>query len=184
MKIARYFLFPFSLFASSWFVAVGWTVQVHHTGGPLATQASSDATLEHGSSNQQCYVKPINKQHMSSELRHIASFGHEEVSISDSTTTKPKKEIRTITRTETVIYGGDGGQHNLILYDDPFNSRQHVQNTLKSVIGLSDDKAHAVMMTAHTSGQAVVGTWILELAEIFASKLSAAGLMVEVTPEK
>ena len=55
--------------------------------------------------------------------------------------------------------------HKVILVNDDYTPREFVVVVLKAVFGLGEDRAHAVMMTAHQRGACVVAVYAKDLAE-------------------
>ena len=45
----------------------------------------------------------------------------------------------------------------IVLRNDHYTTQQFVCSMLRDVFALSDDQAHAVMMSTHTAGRAVIG---------------------------
>ena len=77
---------------------------------------------------------------------------------------------------------GHGERYNVILYNDDYNSMDHVAITLMTVIGLSPEQAFNVMITAHTEGTAIAATTHKEHAEAYRDGLEAAGLTATIEP--
>lgn len=74
----------------------------------------------------------------------------------------------------------DKDKYMVILYNDPFNKRQYVSQTLMEVFSWSQQEAENTMMQAHTYGFAITGEWYKELAEDYCTKLVQKGLVAEV----
>jgi len=75
-----------------------------------------------------------------------------------------------------------GGKHQLLLFDDPVNTREYVSKILCTKVDLSETDAYSVMMTAHQNGLAVVGTYLLEQAESYCEAMKQNGLNAAVKP--
>jgi ATP-dependent Clp protease adapter protein ClpS len=67
----------------------------------------------------------------------------------------------------------------VVLFNDPFNKRQFVQQALMEVFNWDESRANGVMMQAHTNGMAVCGEFYKELAEGYAKQLQDKGLDAE-----
>ena len=76
------------------------------------------------------------------------------------------------------------GDHELLLFDDPINTREFVSRVLCTKCALDEDQAFDVMMQAHTTGMGVVGTYNFEVAESYCEILKGCGLTSEVRPVK
>ena len=66
------------------------------------------------------------------------------------------------------------------LYNDPMNKREFVARCLTEICSLSDGTAYQCMMQAHQFGIAVVGTYHLEMAEMYRDQLSEQGLLIDM----
>ena len=53
----------------------------------------------------------------------------------------------------------------VLLWDDPVNTTQYVAHALRKVLGLGPEKAHQLMMKAHTDGKAAVWSGEKSVAE-------------------
>ena len=79
--------------------------------------------------------------------------------------------------------------YKVILHNDDFTPRDFVVTVLKSVFRMSEERAYAVMMTAHQVGCCVVAVYTREVAETKAQDASDAGraagypLLFETEPE-
>jgi ATP-dependent Clp protease adaptor protein ClpS len=72
---------------------------------------------------------------------------------------------------------GLGGNWRVIVLNDNHNTFDHVAQTLASVLpGVSLDQGHRIADQIHNSGQAIVWSGALELAEHYWEQLSGAGL--------
>ena len=78
--------------------------------------------------------------------------------------------------------GGGKGKHELLLFDDPVNTREYVSRVLCTKVALSEGEAYACMMTAHQAGMAVVGVYQFEVAENYCTQMKEAGLVAAVKP--
>ncbi|CAE7239172.1 clpS [Symbiodinium microadriaticum] len=63
-----------------------------------------------------------------------------------------------------------------------FLERDFLARCLMIVCGLTESSAYQVMMTAHTEGMAVVGTYAFETAELYCAGLKAKGLSADIVP--
>lgn len=74
---------------------------------------------------------------------------------------------------------------NVVLHNDWSNSMPKVVVVLVRLIpGMTIKKATALMWQAHSQGQATVKRCHKELAELYAERLGAAGLMVSIQPSE
>ena len=70
---------------------------------------------------------------------------------------------------------------SVLLWNDDHNSMDHVVRSLvRSVQGLSVNKAVQIMLEAHNSGRAIVTTCPLELAELYRDRLESCGLTATI----
>ncbi len=65
--------------------------------------------------------------------------------------------------------------HKVILVNDDFTPREFVVKVLKAVFGMDEDRAYAVMMTAHQRGACVVAVFTKDVAETKADQGTDAG---------
>ncbi len=65
--------------------------------------------------------------------------------------------------------------HKVILVNDDFTPREFVVKVLKAVFGMDEDRAYAVMMTAHQRGTCVVAVFAKDVAETKADQGTDAG---------
>ncbi len=65
--------------------------------------------------------------------------------------------------------------HKVILVNDDFTPREFVVKVLKAVFGMDEDRAYAVMMTAHQRGTCVVAVFTKDVAETKADQGTDAG---------
>ena len=68
------------------------------------------------------------------------------------------------------------------LYNDPMNKREFVARCLAEVCGIDDGASYMIMMKAHQTGLAVIGNYHRELAELYKTKLSSEGLLIDMVP--
>ena len=74
-------------------------------------------------------------------------------------------------------------QYRLMLYNDPFNKKQRVQDLLIKAAGLNDTAAMSAMAAAHTTGQGLILSFTDEApANDLCLKLRAQDLLVDVLP--
>ena len=78
--------------------------------------------------------------------------------------------------------GGGKGKHELLLFDDPVNTREYVSRVLCTKVALSEGEAYDCMMTAHQAGMAVVGVYQFEVAENYCTQMKESGLVAAVKP--
>lgn len=69
---------------------------------------------------------------------------------------------------------------NVIVHDDPITLMNYVTMVLQRIFGYPRPKAHALMMTVHTAGRAVVWTGARETAEAYLVKLHGALLLATI----
>ncbi len=71
----------------------------------------------------------------------------------------------------------------VILHNDDVNSMDHVVTSLiKSVPGLTPERATEIMLEAHTHGQALVIVCPLEHAEMYRERLESCRLTATIEP--
>jgi len=63
-----------------------------------------------------------------------------------------------------------------------FMDREFTARCLMMICSLNESAAYQVMMTAHTEGLAVVGTYTFEAAEAYCDGLRAKGLSADIVP--
>jgi ATP-dependent Clp protease adapter protein ClpS len=68
------------------------------------------------------------------------------------------------------------------ILDDNLNIREYVAACLVKVTGLSEVTAYETMMQAHNNGVAVVGRYVLELAEMYHDELEKNGIACDLVP--
>jgi ATP-dependent Clp protease adaptor protein ClpS len=83
------------------------------------------------------------------------------------TTTKP--------RTKTKVQTERPKLHKVILVNDDYTPREFVVTILKSEFRMGEDRAYAVMMTAHRKGTCVVAVFTKDVAETKATRATDAG---------
>ena len=84
-----------------------------------------------------------------------------------ATKTKPRGKLRPKTERPRL--------HKVILVNDDFTPREFVVKVLKAVFGMDEDRAYAVMMTAHQRGACVVAVFTKDIAETKADQGTDAG---------
>ena len=71
--------------------------------------------------------------------------------------------------------------HQVVLHNDDHNTMDHVvRSLLRSVPGMSTERALVLMMEAHNTGRAVVLVCPLELAELVRDRLESCGLTATI----
>ena len=78
-------------------------------------------------------------------------------------TVQPETVVSTRTRRQP--------PYHVIILNDDHHSMQFVVEVLCKVVGCTVERAYEYMMTAHTSGRAVVWTGALEVAELKAEQI-------------
>jgi ATP-dependent Clp protease adaptor protein ClpS len=73
---------------------------------------------------------------------------------------------------------------NVFLWNDPVTIPQYVVWVLKDVLGLDNARATAAMITAHTTGKAVVFTGSKDQAESHCVRLHASGLQATIAKDE
>ena len=96
------------------------------------------------------------------------------------TRTQQKQNILIVVDDETKQNTDTDKGFNLLIFNDPVNTREYVANCLTSICELSDDKAYEVMMTAHKNGFAVVGQYKKETCDNYCERLQTAGILADV----
>lgn len=64
----------------------------------------------------------------------------------------------------------------VIVWDDPINLMSYVAFVFRKLFGMSEEKAHRLMMEVHTEGRAVVASGPKEKAEMDVFRLHEHGL--------
>jgi ATP-dependent Clp protease adaptor protein ClpS len=76
-------------------------------------------------------------------------------------------------------------RYRVLLHNDPFNSMEHVVQSLMEVVnGLTQPQAVDIMMEAHTNDVALVITCVQEHAEFYCEGLKAKGLTSSIEPDE
>lgn len=76
-------------------------------------------------------------------------------------------------------------RYKVLLHNDDFNSMEYVVETLmKTVAGMSQTQAIAIMQEAHETGVGLVITCALEHAEFYCETLQAHGLTSTIEPDE
>ena len=71
--------------------------------------------------------------------------------------------------------------YQVVLYNDDHNTMDHVVRSLvRSVPGMSTQRAYDLMQEAHITGRAVVLVCPLELAELVRDRLESCGLTATI----
>ena len=70
----------------------------------------------------------------------------------------------------------EGGDRNVIVWDDPINLMSYVTFVFRKVFGYSEEKAHQLMMEVHVEGRSVVSSGNREKAELDVFRLHEHGL--------
>lgn len=79
---------------------------------------------------------------------------------------------------------GHAGKWKVLLHNDNVNSMEHVMNALAEVFpGMDPQRAYDIMMEAHNTGVALVGTYVQEHAEFYAEQLCDRGLTSTIEAE-
>jgi ATP-dependent Clp protease adaptor protein ClpS len=74
--------------------------------------------------------------------------------------------------------------YRVLLHNDPFNSMEHVVQSLIEVVpSLSQPQAINIMMEAHNNGMALVVTCAFEPAEFYCESLVGKGLTSTIEPD-
>lgn len=76
-------------------------------------------------------------------------------------------------------------RYKVLLHNDDFNTRDYVVEALmKTVAGMSETSAIAIMMEAHNTGVGLVITCALEHAEFYCESLQSYGLTSTIEPDE
>jgi ATP-dependent Clp protease adaptor protein ClpS len=74
--------------------------------------------------------------------------------------------------------------YRVLLHNDPFNSMEHViQSIMEVVPSITQPQAVNIMMEAHNNGTALVVTCALEPAEFYCECLQSKGLTSTIEPD-
>jgi ATP-dependent Clp protease adaptor protein ClpS len=65
--------------------------------------------------------------------------------------------------------------HKVILINDDYTPREFVVSVLKAEFRMGEERAHAVMLTAHRRGACVVAVFARDVAETKATRATEAG---------
>jgi ATP-dependent Clp protease adaptor protein ClpS len=65
--------------------------------------------------------------------------------------------------------------HKVILVNDDFTPREFVVTVLKAEFRMGEERAYAVMLTAHRRGSCVVAVYTRDVAETKATRATEAG---------
>src|ERR1700730_7061061 len=91
----------------------------------------------------------------------------EQCPMSNNLTTKPRTKTRLKTERPRL--------HKVILVNDDYTPREFVVMVLKSEFRMNEDRAYAVMLTAHRRGVCVVAVYAQDIAETKATRATDAG---------
>jgi ATP-dependent Clp protease adaptor protein ClpS len=80
---------------------------------------------------------------------------------------KPRTKVKSKTKRPPL--------HKVILLNDDYTPREFVIAVLRAVFGMSEGKAHRVMLTAHSRGACVVAVYTKDVAETKATEGTEAG---------
>eukprot|EP00741_Cyanophora_paradoxa_P012293 tig00000169_g11879.t1 len=76
-------------------------------------------------------------------------------------------------------------KYRVLLFNDPFNKREHVvQSLLKVIDGLTTADAVEIMSKAHNEGFAVAAVVVQEVAELYVEGLRSCGLTATCEPDE
>jgi ATP-dependent Clp protease adaptor protein ClpS len=87
--------------------------------------------------------------------------------MAEKTLVKPKTRTATRTRRPPL--------YKVILLNDDFTPREFVVMVLKSVFRMGEEKAYAVMLTAHRRGACVIAVYTRDVAETKAKEATELG---------
>jgi len=87
--------------------------------------------------------------------------------MSNNLTTKPRTKTRLKTERPRL--------HKVILVNDDYTPREFVVMVLKSEFRMNEERAYAVMLTAHRRGVCVVAVYAQDIAETKATRATDAG---------
>ena len=87
--------------------------------------------------------------------------------MAEKTLVKPKTRTETRTRRPPL--------YKVILLNDDFTPREFVVMVLKSVFRMGEEKAYAVMLTAHRRGACVIAVYTRDVAETKAKEATELG---------
>jgi ATP-dependent Clp protease adaptor protein ClpS len=78
-------------------------------------------------------------------------------------------------RTKTKVKTEQPKLHKVILVNDDYTPREFVVMILKAEFRMNEDRAYAVMLTAHRKGVCVVAVFTKDVAETKATRATDAG---------
>ncbi|MCC6775510.1 MAG: ATP-dependent Clp protease adapter ClpS [Hyphomicrobiales bacterium] len=84
-----------------------------------------------------------------------------------NTVSKPRTKVKTKVERPRL--------HKVILVNDDFTPREFVVSVLKAEFRMNEERAHAVMLTAHRRGVCVVAVFTRDVAETKATRATEAG---------
>jgi ATP-dependent Clp protease adaptor protein ClpS len=84
-----------------------------------------------------------------------------------NTVSKPRTKVRLKTERPRL--------HKVILVNDDFTPREFVVSVLKAEFRMNEERAYAVMLTAHRRGVCVVAVFTRDVAETKATRATEAG---------
>jgi ATP-dependent Clp protease adaptor protein ClpS len=87
--------------------------------------------------------------------------------MANNLTTKPRTQTRLKTERPRL--------HKVILVNDDYTPREFVVTVLKSEFRMNEERAYAVMLTAHRRGSCVVAVYAQDIAETKATRATEAG---------
>jgi ATP-dependent Clp protease adaptor protein ClpS len=102
--------------------------------------------------------------------------------MSDTAVVKPRTKTKPKTERPKL--------HKVILLNDDYTPREFVVTILKAEFRMNEDRAYAVMLTAHRKGACVVAVFTRDVAESKATRATDAGrakgypLMFTTEPEE
>ena len=83
--------------------------------------------------------------------------------------------IIAVPKTRTTVQTERPRLHKVILFNDDYTPRDFVVAVLKAEFRLGEDRAQAVMLTAHRLGACVVAVFARDVAETKATRATEAG---------
>ncbi|MBR1218329.1 ATP-dependent Clp protease adapter ClpS [Bradyrhizobium sp. U87765 SZCCT0131] len=84
-------------------------------------------------------------------------------------------DTATTPRTRTRVTTERPRLYKVILVNDDYTPREFVVMVLKAEFRMTEDQAHAVMITAHRRGSCVVAVFAKDIAETKATRATDAG---------
>ena len=87
------------------------------------------------------------------------------------TVVKPRTRAKPATKPKTAR----PKLYKVILLNDDFTPREFVVTVLKAVFRMGEEKAHAVMLTAHRRGACVIAVYTRDIAETKAKEATDLG---------